>query len=461
MARSPGSALRASHPARPLAGWLAAVAFFVTVMTLAATVVFGLPLLPALVANLLAGAVYAFFVGEYMVLLRRRVFPRRDERRRWVVSAAMLAAYMGGLELWADPPHSAGDLAYVGIYLAGAAAILLRLARTRTHVPVRLGLVVPRTAADARRLVETCVELDTPDLSPDRRYLVRMNRATAHIVAAGDADPHRNILQAYQLLMELYRGWRLDPSGRGVWVAQRLVQLAAVQNQVAPDLTTYERALDLLHEEIQRHPDSTEARLTWFANRADFLTQLIAHNHADDADDADGLDKEIRRRTEIVNLLRAAVALARPADRTELRLRLVTQLCEYVERSGDITSLDEGIEYGRAMLRKIGRIERETRPIAQVLVARLLELRALAAVPPDDAGLDEAERLLGRACATVQDAEQRSVCWLFLALLLRLRYELAGSAADGPLTGRRTGPRWGLGDLGAGQRCLRAVRTAA
>jgi CHAT domain-containing protein len=125
------------------------------------------------------------------------------------------------------------------------------------------------------------------------------------------------------------------------------------------------------------------------------------------------------------------LSLATPVQRRPLRLPFLSQLSDYFELTGDVSRLDEGIEYGRAMIGKLGRVERELRPVAELFLARLLEQRALIQEPLDDAAMDEAERLLRRACADAADADQRSMCWFSLARLLRARYErAAGGAPD-------------------------------
>ncbi|MFI0484421.1 CHAT domain-containing protein [Actinomadura sp. 9N215] len=408
-----------------LAIWLAGVLIFITLTWLAAGLL-GVSTRPAIVLVTVGTIGYALLTGEYMLLSWFRVVPRRGERFRLRSSVVVLAVFFGVVLSWGTYPFDALEVVGLGVYVAGALVALARFGPSYTRSMPQDALIQPRSVEDALHMVELCLTLEARTLRPIQRYNVMVNHASALTIAARAGDPHRRLLDAYQILLELHRSPLVNERGRRFEVTKRLVFVASALNEHGDEAALYEQALELLRQEADRSPGNASVRWSWLVNRAVFLFWRI------DRDVADGrvvpVDEK-RRREEALRLLWEALPLSLPGDRTELRLRILGELGEYVERTGETAGLAEHIAFARMTIGKIGRLNKEARPTARIMLARLLQQRASLTDPPDLAVLDEVDALL-RGVTASKDVDERTAGWVLIALLHRLRQERCGGGTQ-------------------------------
>ncbi|TMQ91210.1 CHAT domain-containing protein [Actinomadura soli] len=400
--------------------WLAGVLYFLTLTWLGMGFL-GVPTGPAIALEAIGVVAFSVITGEYMLLSWFNVTPRRTERFRLRFFVGVLAVFFGAVLWWSLSPFDVPKFIVFGVYIGVVAMVLTQVGAAHSRWMPRDGLIQPRSVEDALHMVELCGTLSARALRPKQRYNVMVNHANALTVAARAGDPHRRLLDAYQILMELHRSPLVDERNRRFVVTRRLVQVASALNEHGEETALYEQALELLRQEAERRPADATVRWAWLVNRADFLFRRIERDAAGGRVPAD----ERRRREEALGLLWEALPLSFPGDRTELRLRLLDQLVTYVERTGETADLAGHIRFARMTVDKIGRLDREVRPMTRIMLARLLRQRALRSDPLDATALDEAETLAESATES-SDADQRSFAWLFVALLHRLRQERFG-----------------------------------
>ena len=258
----------------------------------------------------------------------------------------------GGIALWAT---AAAAVVWTGTF---------RWAR-ESHAKLLRRTLKTRDPVAAASLAVRCYTLLDEELTGEQRATVEISLATALIALSARADQEDALEEAAALLIE---AGGTAPPALAFDAATRLVDAMRVKLERTGDDTGYEQALDIMMEIAERAaPVVPETIGAAFAARAAWIGQLAAR-------EPDAQRAELLRSAALESQQRAVSTTPEGSTAEAVHLAVLAQLSGSHPYEGD---LDAAITACRAAVRRLRGDADDDRALAMLVLAELLELRAL------------------------------------------------------------------------------------
>jgi CHAT domain-containing protein len=325
----------------------------------------------------------------FRIFLNLRVFgyfPRPVESFVDRAVGPAIAVLFGVVGLSSAPGSIASVLIVVTV-----AAMTLHLGRNGLSAAdfLRDRPTYPRSTADARRMLKLLKhEQQRRRLKPREVFFTRLNTALALTALAKSEDTYRHLHDAYDILSGLTA--MEDPIARRV-IADALVDVTSRLYQFGDARELYEQAAELLDREL-RGSNAPYAEFRRLLSLADL--KMSRAGMAAGPPPADPNSRTLALREAIEHLL-AALPLAPRNRLVDLHLGLAICHSLLTDLLADPSHRAEALAHARAAVRTVTSTSRESRPIAELLLAELL-LGQFSETGHPLSLIEEAEHLVNR-----------------------------------------------------------------